>query len=322
MTAYRDQRVLVIGGLGYIGRHVTDQLGVAGASITVLTRSLAVHREAAAMVSAGGATVLEADLRDAAAMAAAVSGQDVIFNLAGQSGAVRSMDDPFTDLDVNLRGNLVLLNAMREENLGGKLVFVSSRLAYGSGGPDPVREDRVPDPLCVHAVHKLAVEQYLDLYGRIYGLRATTARLTNPYGPGQPSSRTAYGVVNRMIHLALTDQTLPIYGDGLQRRDYIYIDDAVEALLALGAAPQSQGRVYNVGSGIGTPLVEMARAIVEIAGAGRLAFTDWPAIAEKIETGDFVADVSRIQHDLGWSPRVPLAGGLQRTVAHYKAHAR
>jgi len=319
VNAYRRRCVLVIGGLGFIGRHVTNRLRAAGASVTVLTRSLAEHRESAAIVAAGGAVVVEGDLRNAAAMSAAVRGQDVIFNLAGQSGAVRSMDDPFTDLDVNVRGNIVLLEALRAHNPAAKLVFVSSRLAYGSGGPDPIGETRRPDPLCIHAVHKLAVEQYLRIYRNIYGLRTTTARLTNPYGPGQPSARTAYGVVNRLIHLALADEALPIYGDGRQRRDYIYIDDAVDALLLLGAAPEADGGLYNVGSGTGTPLVDMAGAIVEMAGSGRLAFTEWPRIAQQVETGDFVADITRIACEIGWRPRVSLAEGLQRTVTHYRA---
>jgi UDP-glucose 4-epimerase len=150
-------------------------------------------------------------------------------------------------------------------------------------------------------------------------MRSTVARLTNPYGPGQPAVRTAYGVVNRLIHLALDDQALPIYGDGKQRRDYIYIDDAVDALLTLGASAAGDGEIYNVGSGAGTELVEMARAIVAITGSGRVTFTEWPAIAERVETGDFVADITRIGRDLGWQPRVSLADGLQRTVAHYRA---
>jgi UDP-glucose 4-epimerase len=200
-------------------------------------------------------------------------------------------------------------------------VFVSSRLTYGHVGAEPVDEDRAPDPLCVHAVHKLAVEQYLKLYGHIYGLTFSSARLTNPYGPGQPRERTGYGVINRMIHQALAGNALTVYGDGLQRRDYIYIDDAVDALLALAECPASAGRTYNVGSGIGTPLIEMARTISRMAGPGRIETVEWPVLAELIETGDFVADITRIRRELAWAPRVTLAEGLERTVAFYRAHA-
>jgi UDP-glucose 4-epimerase len=319
--SYRDRAVLVAGGLGFIGTHLTDRLASLGARVTVVTPAIEHHRETANGCAARGIRILEGDLRDAEAMRHAVAGAEVIFNLAGQSGAVRSMEDPWTDLDVNCRGNLVLLEALRTVNAVAKLVFVSSRLAYGRTGADPVAEEQMADPLCVHAVHKVAVEQYLKLYGQLYGLRFTVARLTNPYGPGQPSERTAYGVVNRMIHLALSGETLPVYGDGRQRRDYIYIDDAVDALLRLGESDAGTGRLYNVGSGIGTPFVEMARAITAMAGRGHIAFVPWPALAERIETGDFVADIARIRREIAWEPRVLLAEGLERTIAFYRAHA-
>jgi len=321
VSDYRGRSALVLGGLGYIGRHVTEQLHTGGAAVTVVTRALGRHRAAAARRAAAGVRVLEADLRDGEAMRAAVTGQEVVFNLAGQSGAVQSMEDPTTDLEVNCRGNLALLEALRAASPAATLVFVSSRLSYGKGGHAPVAEDQPADPLCIHAVHKLAVEQYLRIYGRIYGLTFSIARLTNPYGPGQPSSRTAYGVVNHMIHRAVAGDAIAIYGDGSQQRDYVYVEDAAEALLRLGATPAAHGRVYNVGSGAGTRLVDMARAIIDIAGSGRLEFTAWPALAGQIETGDFVADTARIRRDTGWEPRVGLVDGLQRTIAVYRSQA-
>ena len=320
MSFYHDRPTLVVGGLGFIGLHVTERLRELGARVTVVTRSAADHRETAERLLASGVRIMEADVRDGVAMRAAVIGQDVVFNLAGQSGAVGSMEDPWTDLDVNCRGSLVLLETMRTVNPSGKVVFVSSRLTYGAGGLDRVGEDRQPDPRCVHGVHKLAAEQYLRVYGRTYGLRFAIARLTNPYGPGQPPGRTAYGVVNRLIHLALAGKVLPIYGDGAQKRDYIYIDDATRGLLSLGEKPESDGRLYNVGSGVGTPLVDMARAIVRIVGGGVVEFVRWPKLAELIETGDFVANIDRIRRELGWTPSVSLDEGLQRTVASYRAH--
>ena len=319
-SSYRDRPVLVAGGLGYIGLHVTERLRALGAQVTVVTRSIASHRDTAARLAIEQVRIVEADVRDASAMRTAVAGQDVVFNLAGRSGAVDSMEDPWTDLDVNCRGNLVLLDAMRTNNPSGRIVFVSSRLTYGAGGDDPVDETRQPEPLCVHGVHKLAAEQYLRVYARTHALRSTIARLTNPYGPGQPAGRTAYGVVNRLIHQALAGKTLSIYGDGAQKRDYIYIDDAVAALLRLGEARESEGRVYNVGSGVGTPLVDMARAIVRIVGGGTIEFVEWPKLAASIETGDFVANIDRINRELGWAPRVSLDEGLRRTAAAYRAH--
>jgi UDP-glucose 4-epimerase len=319
MSVWRGRRVLVVGGLGFIGGNASRRLVREGASVTVVTPSRARHADDAAELERAGVVVVEGDVRNRDEMVAAVAGQHVVVNVAGRSGAVLSMEDPWTDLDVNCAGALSLLEAMRAANRHAKLVVVGSRLEYGRVGPSPVDETHDTDPLCVHAIHKLTVEHYLKLYRRLFGIRYAIARVTNPYGPGQPRSRTAYGVVNRMIHLALSDEPLPIYGDGRQRRDYIYIDDASDALLALAASDEAEG-VYNVGTGVGTPIVEMADAITAFAGGGRIEHVAWPPLAEQIETGDFVADVSRIRHDVGWHAAVSLHDGLRRTVSHYRAH--
>ncbi len=312
-------RVLVIGGLGFIGVNLTERLVTEGRTVTVVTPSRARHADRAAAFEARGVRIVDGDLRDAVAMTKAVAGQAIVFNLAGESGAVRSMEDPWTDLDVNCRGNLVLLEALRAGNRDAKLVFVGSRLEYGRQTIQPVDEEQAPDPLCLHAIHKLTVEKYLRLYGSLFGLRYTIARVTNPYGPGQPPGRTAYGVVNRLIHLALAGDALPIYGDGTQRRDYIHVDDLVPALVALAESSLSDGRVFNVGSGEGTRMIDMARAIIDMAGAGHVEHVGWPALAEQIETGDFVADISRIRADLGWTPGIALRDGLQKTIVYYRA---
>jgi UDP-glucose 4-epimerase len=319
-TWYAGRPVLVIGGLGFIGANLSRRLVSGGAACTVVTPLRAAHQLEAAALESSGVRIVEADVRDAAAIRDAVAGQQVVFNLAGRSGAVRSIEDPFTDLDVNCRGSLVLLEAIREVSPGAKLVFSSSRLAYGEAGEAPAGEDRGVDPRCTHAIHKLAVEQYLRMYGQLFGLRYAIARITNPYGPGQPGERTDYGVVNRMIHLALAGDAVTVYGDGRQRRDYIYIDDVVEALLLMGEQGVADGMTYNVGTGLGTPLVDMAQAIIDMAGGGRIAHVPWPTLAKQIETGDFVADISRIHAELGWQPRVALEDGLRRTVAHYREY--
>ena len=316
--SYRDRNVLVLGGLGFIGGRLSAALADAGAAVTIVTPSRDKHKDAAIELEARGIRIVNGDVRDRGQMDASVRSQDLVINLAGQSGAVRSMEEPWDDLDVNARGMLTLVEAVRRENPKARVVFTGSRLEYGRVGSDPVGETHVSDPLCVHAIHKLVAEQYLRLYERMYGISYAVARITNPYGPGQPRSRTAYGVVNRLIHLALAGETLPIYGDGRQRRDYIYIDDVVQALLALGDG--SVSGVYNVGTGVGTAIADMASAIVAAAGGGRVEHVAWPALAEQIETGDFVADVSRIRADVGWRPTVSLGEGLRRTVAFYRAH--
>jgi len=321
---YRDRPVLVVGGLGFVGLNLSRRLAALRARVTVATPRRAAHELEASELQSQGARVVEADLRDADRMREAVAGCEAVFNMAGRSGAVRSLEDPFTDLDVNCHGSLVLLEAMREASPAAKLVFPGSRLQYGRVESIPVAEDSEMTPMCMHAVHKLAVEQYLKIYQQLYGLRSTVVRLTNPYGAGQPAGRVAYGVVNRMIQLALGDQPLPVFGDGAQLRDYIYIDDVVDALLCIGANQATDGHAYNLGSGTGTSFVAMARLVVDLVGGGRVVFEPWPPLAAKIETGDFVADITRLTAAIGWTPSTPLADGLRRTIDSYRTtrHAK
>jgi UDP-glucose 4-epimerase len=312
--------VLVIGGLGFIGVNLTERLLTDGHTVTVVTPSRQRHAACADRFEARGVRIVEGDLRDVKTMMDALSGQQVVFNLAGESGAVRSMEDPWKDLDVNCRGNLVLLEALRVVNPEAKLVFVGSRLQYGRQAAQPVGEDRAPDPLCLHAIHKLTVEKYLRLYRTLFGLRYTVARVTNPYGPGQPRGRTTFGVVNRLIQLALAGEALPIYGDGTQRRDYIHVDDVVSALVRMAESSSSDGIAFNVGSGVGTRMIDMAAAIIDMAGGGRIEHVQWPSLAGLIETGDFIADVSRIRARLDWVPALALSDGLRKTIAFYQTH--
>jgi nucleoside-diphosphate-sugar epimerase len=319
MSGFATQRALVIGGMGFIGANLADRLIAGGATVTILTPLRERHADQADAFEGRGARVVEGDLRDRELMPSLVDGQHVIFNLSGQSGAVRSMEDPWPDLDIHLRGNLVLLESMRLANPHARRLFAGSRLQYGKPEALPVREEDLGDPLCLHAVHKRTVEEYLKLYGHLFGLSYTVARITNPYGPGQPKGRTAYGVINRLIHLALANEALTIYGDGHQQRDYVHVADVVEALLLMASSPKANGRAFNVASGVGTRLVDVAHEIIAMAGGGRVEHVAWPPLAEQIETGDFVADISRAKRELGWSPARALRPGLEETVNHYRS---
>lgn len=309
---YTGREVLVTGAAGFLGRNLVRRLLALGARVTATVFS---DDHAMGGETRGGTLTVEgADVRDAQAMRRLATGKSVVFNLAGRSGAVRSMQDPWTDLDVNCRGILVLLEAIREVNPGAKVVFPGSRLEFGKPHYLPVDEAHPLEPLCVHGVHKLAAEKYHVLYHRIYGLRTTVFRVTNPYGPGQPRERVDYGIVNRFIHLALAGEPIPIFGEGTQVRDYIFVDDVTSAFIAAGESTSSDGNIYNIGSGQGIKMIDLAYLIVRTAGRGRVVQTPWPPLAASIETGDFVADVSRAASDLGWRPAVGLEEGIARTV--------
>lgn len=320
-TSFRDRNVLVLGGLGFIGVNLTARLVRERARVTVLTPVRERHTAQADAFEHQGVRIVEGDVRESSVVRPLVAGQDIVCNLSGQSGAVRSMDDPWTDLETNLRGTLVVLESLRGGNPLAKYVCIGSRLEYGRPERLPVAEDDLGAPLCLHAIHKRTIEDYLQLYQHLFGLRYSVARVTNPYGPGQPGGRTAYGVINRMIHLAIAGQEIPIYGDGTQLRDYIHVDDVVDGVLTLAESPAADGRIYNVATGTGTPLVEVAARVIAIAGSGRITHVEWPPLAAKIETGDFVADVSRIRRELGWTPAVGLSQGLEQTVSFYRSHA-
>ncbi len=321
MSAFQRMPVLVIGGLGFIGSNLTRRLVLLGAGVSVLTPSRERHAALVSELESHGVGVIEGDLRDHSLVSRLVAGQSVVFNLSGQSGALRSMEEPWSDLDVNCRGTLVLLDALRHVNPGAKVIAVGSRLEYGRPESMPADELAMGEPLSVHAIHKRTVEQYLRLYRRLFGLRFAIARVTNPYGPGQPVGRTAYGIINRFIHLAIADQTLTLYGEGRQLRDYIHVDDVVSALLALAASPASDGGAYNVASGTGTAMADLAAMVIDLAGAGRIAHVEWPPLAAQVEAGDFVASIARIGRDIGWAPAIDLRDGLARTVSFYRGQA-
>lgn len=313
---YAKQCVLVTGGLGFMGFNLVRALQRTEARVRVLSRSwppLPGNVES----TLGGVTFFHGDIRDPAVVEEAVSGSDVIFHLAGKSGPSASNASPLEDLDVNSRGLLTLLDACRHLSPEAKIVFPSSRLVYGANPHQPTSETASTAPLSVYGIHKWAAEQYLLLYQRLYGLRVSILRITNPYGPFQRPEQNRYGVVNWFIHQAMHDQPLTVYGDGAQLRDYIHVDDVVEAFLMAGTSPKAEGRIFNVGSGHGVSFLEMAELVVRTARRGSVQHVPWPPDAAIVETGDFIADTSLIAESLGWQARIPFKAGVKDVIARY-----
>ncbi|TMF24532.1 MAG: NAD-dependent epimerase/dehydratase family protein, partial [Chloroflexi bacterium] len=224
---------------------------------------------------------------------------------------------PLEDLDVNSRGLLTLLDTCRHLNPEVKIIFPSSRLVYAASPKQPTSESAPTAPLSVYGIHKWAAEQYLLLYRRLYGMRACILRITNPYGPFQRPEQNRYGVVNWFIHQAMHDQPLTVYGKGAQLRDYVHVDDVVDALLAAGSSPRAEGKIFNVGSGRGVSFLEMAELIVRTARRGSIRHIEWPADAAMVETGDFIAETSLIADELSWKARIPLEAGIKGVIERY-----
>jgi nucleoside-diphosphate-sugar epimerase len=315
---YRGKKVLVTGGLGFIGLNTCARLLDLGAEVTALDNFVPTQITPAFDAVRSQLRLAIADIRDEEKVERVVRDQELIFNLAGKSGAADSNKTPLNDLDINCRGQLNLLEACRVFNPGVAIVFPSSRLVYGKPRYLPVDEKHPLDPESIYAAHKLAVENYHLIYGRLYGLKATVLRISNPYGPFQSGEGRAYGIANSFIQAAVSGRPITLFGDGSQRRDYLYIDDLVDALLRAAYVPKSRGRVYNIGDGQGTSLLELAEMAVLEAGRGEIARVPWPEEYRAIETGDYLSDISLARHELGWNPVTAIREGIARTVISYQ----
>jgi nucleoside-diphosphate-sugar epimerase len=304
---YKGKRVLVTGGSGFIGRHLVCRLVDEGASVTAICRTFQ---------PSAPCSLISADVRDEAAVDAAIARRfDFVFHLAAYSGQVPSYADHHESLSTNCLGTLNLLDAIRRLSPETVLCFASSRLVYGRTPKLPADESHPLAPLSLYGSHKRAGEEYCAYYAQRWGVRCVTLRLSNPYGPHETAGHNRYNIANWMIDEIVRGDAVRIFGAGRQLRDYIYIDDAVDAMLIAAADEKAHGRVYNVASGQGIALVDFAREAIAFASAGSMHFEPWPEDYVRVETGDFVADITKITDELGWAPRVPLRGGLVRTIS-------
>jgi UDP-glucose 4-epimerase len=315
---YSGRRVLVTGGLGFLGLNLIDHIARAGAKVRVLHHTWpSLTGRAARLLE--GVECLQGDIRDGVAVRHALEGCEVVFNFAGRSGAITSNASPFEDMDVNVRGQLTILQACSEANTKVKVVFPSSRLVYKPTIDMPVTESAATVPISMYGIHKLVAENYHMLYDRLDRVDAVVLRITNPYGPFQRRDQDRYGIINWFIYRALSGLDLPVYGLGTQIRDYVHVDDVVNAFLLAGAEPAANGMTFNIGSGIGLSFSHMSELVIQATGRGSIRFTEWPPDAAGVETGDFIADVSLVDRVLGWRPRVPLDHGIEEVVAQYRA---
>jgi UDP-glucose 4-epimerase len=315
---YKGKKVLITGGLGFIGLNTCARLLDLGAEVTVLDNLVPPQVTPAFEAVRSRLRLAVADIRDEEKVERVVREQEIIFNLAGKSGAADSNKTPLNDLDINCRGHLTILEACRSFNPGVTIVFPSSRLVYGKPHSLPVNEAHPVAPESIYAAHKLSVENYHLIYGRLYGLKATVLRISNPYGPMQSGETRAYGIANRFIQAAASGKQITLFGRGEQRRDYLYIDDLVDAFLRAAHAEESRGRIYNIGDGTGTSLRELAELAVAAAGTGEIVEVPWPAEYQAIETGDYLSDTSLARCELGWTPVTEIHEGIARTVAFYR----
>jgi UDP-glucose 4-epimerase len=319
---YRGRRVMITGGAGFIGSNLAHQLVALGARVLLIDSLLSEYGGNLFNVAdiEDAVRLNIADIRQQSTMNYLVRDIDVIFNLAGQVSHIDSMTDPYTDLDINCRSQLSLLEACRHNNPGVKVVFAGTRQVYGRPEALPVSETHLVRPTDVNGINKAAGEYYHLVYNNVFGLRACSLRLTNVYGPRQLLKHNRQGFIAWFIRQAIEDREIQIYGDGRQLRDFVYVDDAADAFLRAGASDEANGQVLNVGGTEPIAHVDLVKLLIEVAGTGRYRLVEWPPEKKAIDIGDFYSDSTLIRRTLGWTPEVMLRDGLARTIAFYRQH--
>lgn len=320
---YRGRRVLVTGGLGFIGSNLAGRLVEEGARVTVVDSMVPEFGGNLENIGpfAGRVRVNISDLRDSHSLQILVRDQELIFHLAGQVSHGDSMRDPQLDLDVNCVGTINLVEACRHHNPGARLVYTSTRQVYGAPLSVPVNEDHPTLPIDVNGINKLAAEYYHLLYDRTYGLRSSVLRLTNTYGPRQQIRSNRQGFIGIFVRQALRGETIRVYGSGEQVRDCNYVDDVVDALLLAGATEQCFGRVFNLGAPQRHRLLEFVEVLDRLVGVNH-ELVPFPDDTRIIDIGDYFGDYARFRSATGWSPRVGLEEGMRRTVEFYRRNDR
>src|SRR5687767_8990686 len=313
---------MITGGLGFIGSNLAWKLVDLGARVLIVDSLIDDYGGNLFNICGleDRLRVNVADVRQQSTMNYLVRGQDVIFNLAGQVSHIDSMRDPHTDLEINCRAQLSILEACRNYNAGVKIVFAGTRQVYGKAESLPVSESHLVRPADVNGINKAAGEYYHLLYNNVFGVRACSLRLTNVYGPRQLLKHNRQGFIGWFIRLAIEGRQIPIYGDGSQMRDFVFVDDAADAFLRAGASDRCNGQVFNVGGAEPIAHKTLVELLIRIAGSGSYQLVEWPAEKKAIDIGDFYADSSRFLQTAGWRPTTTLADGLAATIAFYRAH--
>ena len=322
---YKGRSVLITGGLGFIGSNLARALVEIG--------DIEISIVDALLPDQGGnlyniedikdqITLHTADMGNDAVINHLVGGVDYIFNLAGNISHLDSMLYPQRDLELNCAAQLTLLEACRNFNPHVKIVFTSTRQVYGKPVYLPVDEQHRVAPLDINGIHKLAAEYYHLLYHRVYGTRAVCLRLTNTFGPRQLLNHNRQGFIGWFIRQAIDGEVIELFGEGKQRRDLIYVDDVVEALLLAGASEAAEGEVFNLGVEEPISLAELAEELIRLTGRGSVRCVPFPPERQLIDIGNFYSTSRKIKAVVGWQPRTPLRTGLARTVEFYKKNRK
>ncbi|MDD3297190.1 MAG: GDP-mannose 4,6-dehydratase [Candidatus Omnitrophica bacterium] len=322
--SFKGKKVLITGGLGFIGSNLAVRLVELGAQVTLLD----------AMIKGHGGNIFNIepvknkvevkfnDLRDEKEMDEVVKGKDYIFHLAGQNDHTLSLKNPFPDIEINIKGSAVLLEACRKSNPEARIVYTGTRGEYGPAIKLPVSEDAPINPKGIYELSSLTVQKLFKIYNDNHKIKSVTLRLTNVYGERSQMKHDRFGVVNWFIRLAIDNSIIKVFGDGSILRDFLYIEDAVNAIIMCALCQDAQGEVFNVGHNKAYSFLELVKSIINISGSGSWEFCPFTPERLAQEPGDFYSDINKIKRIIGWSPEVDLKEGLKKTITYYEKYKK
>jgi UDP-glucose 4-epimerase len=319
---FNRKKILITGGLGFIGSNLARRLVDWGGRVTLVDSLIPEYGGNLYNIKdfKDRVTVNISDVRDRYSMEVLVQGQDFLFNLAGQTSHLDSMLDPHTDLEINCRAQLSILEACRRVNPLIKVIFASTRQVYGIPRYLPVDEKHLLYPVDVNGINKMAGEWYHIVYNNAYRIRATALRLTNTYGPRMRIKDARQTFLGIWIRRIIEGDPFEIFGDGTQIRDFNYIDDVIDAFLLAAIREEADGQVYNLGADDPVNLMDLAKLLTQIRGSGTYQVIPFPSERKVIDIGDYYADYTSVQRDLGWKPKTPLKEGLRKTLGYFTQH--
>ncbi len=322
-TGFAGARALVTGGLGFIGSNLAIALVERGAEVTIVDALLPGFGGNLFNIEPvrGRVRLNVCDIRDPNAMKYVVDGQDFVFHLAGQVDHILSLTDPFPDIDINIKGTAVLMEALKHHNPRARVVHSGTRGEYGPAGSLPVSETAPTHPKGIYEISNLTAEKIIEVYDEVHGIASALLRITNVYGPRAQMRHSRHGVVNWFVRMALDGGPMKVFGDGTIKRDFLYVDDCIEAILTSAASDEARGEILNVGSDRVTNFRELAEELTRLTGAP-WEFAPFSPERKAQEPGDFVSDITKIRRLLGWRPKTPLPEGLARTLAYYRENKR
>ncbi len=322
-NVYRGKSVLITGGLGFIGSNLAIRLVSLGAHVTLIDSLIPEYGGNLFNIEPvkDKVKVNFSDVRDEHSMKYLVKGQDFLFNLAGQTSHIDSMQNPYADLEINARAQLFILEACRHNNPDIKIVFASTRQIYGKPQYLPVDEKHPVFPVDVNGINKVAGEWYHLVYNNVYNIRSCVLRLTNTYGPRMRIKDARQTFLGIWIKNILEGKPLLIFGDGLQVRDFTFSQDAVSAFLLAGADEKADGKVYNLGGDGRITLRDLAAMMIDINGSGTSEIVPFPKDRKAIDIGDYYSDYNKIENELGWTPAISIEKGLERSLNYFREYS-